>query len=92
MRNSLFQSFFGEASEDELQEMSSDAHTTDLEIRFAFLEDQLDQLSSELALVQRQNARLSEELAQLVAVLTPLLRASSPQAPEALDQAPPPHY
>ena len=92
MRNSLFQSFFGEANEDELQEMSSDAHTTDLEIRFAFLEDQLDQLSSELALVQRQNARLSEELAQLVAVLTPLLRASSPQAPEALDQAPPPHY
>lgn len=64
----------------------------DLEIRLAFLEDQLDQLSTELALVQRQNTRMSEELAQLVTMLAPLLHATSPNAPDALDQAPPPHY
>jgi uncharacterized coiled-coil protein SlyX len=92
MRNSLFQCFFGEADRGELQEMTDDSDGMDLEIRLAFLEDQLDQLSNEMALQQRHNARLSDELNRLMVLVRPILKASSPNAPTELDQSPPPHY
>lgn len=72
--------------------MTHDSDGMDLEIRLAFLEDQLDQLSSELAIQQRQSARLSDEFNHLVALIRPILKAASPNAPAELDQSPPPHY
>jgi uncharacterized coiled-coil protein SlyX len=92
MRNSLIQSFFGEADRGELQEMTDDSDGMNLEIRLAFLEDQLDQLSNEMALQQRHNVRLSDELNRLMVLVRPILKASSPSAPAELDQSPPPHY
>lgn len=72
--------------------MTTTTASTELEIRLAFLEDQLDQLSAELAQQQRHSARLADELILLTRLIKPMIDQSNPNAPTHLDQEPPPHY
>ena len=71
--------------------MSQDSTICDLEIRIAFLEDQIDVLTSEVVSLNRNHDKLKEELRALANLVRPLIEQSS-QLGGVNDSAPPPHY
>ena len=71
--------------------MSQDTTVADLEIRIAFLEDQIDALNREMAILNGDRDRLTEELHALANLVRPLIEQMS-QLAASDDSAPPPHY
>ena len=71
--------------------MSQDTTVADLEIRIAFLEDQIDALNREVVLLNRDRDQLTEELHTLANAVRPLIEHMS-QLGASDDSAPPPHY
>ena len=71
--------------------MSQDSTISDLEIRIAFLEDQIDVLNSEVVSLSRDHDKLKEELRALANLVRPLIEQAS-QLGGVNDLAPPPHY
>lgn len=71
--------------------MSQDLTQSDLEIRIAFLDDQIDALNREVASLNRDRDKLTKEL-QTVAHLIRLLIAQTSSLRGTEDSAPPPHY
>ena len=71
--------------------MSQDSTVSDLEIRIAFLEDQIDALNREVVSLNRDRDKLTEELHVLANLVRPLVKQMS-QLGGADDSAPPPHY
>ncbi|MEC8693925.1 MAG: SlyX family protein [Pseudomonadota bacterium] len=71
--------------------MSQDTTVADLEIRIAFLEDQIDALNREMALLNGDRDQLTEELHALANLVRPLIEQMS-QLAASDDSAPPPHY
>lgn len=71
--------------------MSQDTTVADLEIRIAFLEDQIDALNREMVLLNRDRDQLTEELHALANLVRPLIEQMS-QLGASDDLAPPPHY
>ena len=71
--------------------MSQDTTVADLEIRIAFLEDQIDALNREMALLNRDRDQLTEELHALANLVRPLIEQMS-RLGASDDSAPPPHY
>jgi len=71
--------------------MSKDSTLSDLEIRIAFLEDQIDAVNREVVSLNRDRDKLTEELQALASLIRPLIaQMSSLGASD--DSAPPPHY
>jgi uncharacterized coiled-coil protein SlyX len=71
--------------------MSKDSTLSDLQIRIAFLEDQIDLLNREVVSLNRDNDKLTKELETLVHLVRPLIvQMSSLGGTD--DSAPPPHY
>ena len=71
--------------------MGQDSTVSDLEIRIAFLEDQIDALNREVVSLNRNRDKLTEELHVLANLVRPLVKQMS-QLGGADDSAPPPHY
>ena len=71
--------------------MSQDTTVADLEIRIAFLEDQIDALNREMVLLIGDRDQLTEELHALANLVRPLIEQMS-QLGASDDSAPPPHY
>ncbi|MEK9670516.1 MAG: SlyX family protein [Gammaproteobacteria bacterium] len=71
--------------------MGQDSTVSDLEIRIAFLEDQIDALNREVVSLNRDRDKLTEELHVLANLVRPLVKQMS-QLGGADDSAPPPHY
>ena len=71
--------------------MSQDSTISDLEIRIAFLEDQIDVLNSEVVSLNRDHDNLREELRALANLVRPLIEQES-QLGGVNDSEPPPHY
>lgn len=71
--------------------MDQNSQTQDVEIRIAFLEDQIDQLSDQVHRLQKDQGKLTAELQGLVQLVKPLLSHLS-SIGDAEDTAPPPHY
>jgi uncharacterized coiled-coil protein SlyX len=71
--------------------MGQDSTVSDLEIRIAFLEDQIDALNREVVSLNRDCDKLTEELHALANLVRPLIKQMS-QLGAADDSAPPPHY
>ena len=71
--------------------MSQDTTVADLEIRIAFLEDQIDALNREMVLLNGDRDQLTEELHALANLVRPLIEQMS-QLGASDDSAPPPHY
>ena len=71
--------------------MGQDSTVSDLEIRIAFLEDQIDALNREVVSLNRDRDKLTEELQVLANLVRPLVKQMS-QLGGADDSAPPPHY
>ena len=71
--------------------MSQDTTVADLEIRIAFLEDQIDALNREMVLLNGDCDQLTEELHALANLVRPLIEQMS-QLGASDDSAPPPHY
>ncbi|MAW56495.1 MAG: SlyX family protein [Litorivicinaceae bacterium] len=71
--------------------MSQDSTISDLEIRIAFLEDQIDVLNSEVVSLNRDHDKLREELRALANLVKPLIEQAS-QLGGVNDSSPPPHY
>ena len=71
--------------------MSHDTTVADLEIRIAFLEDQIDALNSEMVLLNRDRDQLTRELHALANLVKPLIKQIS-RFGASDDSAPPPHY
>ena len=71
--------------------MEQDSTVSDLEIRIAFLEDQIDALNREVITLNRDRDKLTEELHVLANLVRPLVKQMS-QLGGADDSAPPPHY
>jgi SlyX protein len=71
--------------------MSQDSTVSDLEMRIAFLEDQIDALNREVVSLNRDRDKLTEELHALATLVRPLIEQMS-QLGGADDAAPPPHY
>ena len=71
--------------------MSQDTTVADLEIRIAFLEDQIDALNTEVMLLNRDRDQLTDELHALANLVRPLIEQIS-QLGASDDSAPPPHY
>ena len=70
--------------------MSQDSTVSDLEIRIAFLEDQIDALNREVVSLNRDRDKLTEELHALANLVRPLIEHMSQLGSD--DSAPPPHY
>ena len=70
--------------------MSQDTTVADLEIRIAFLEDQIDALNREMVLLNRDRDQLTEELHALANLVRPLIQQISQLG--ASDDSAPPHY
>ena len=71
--------------------MIQDSTISDLEIRIAFLEDQIDALNREVVLLNHDRDQLTEELHALANLVRPLIEQMS-QLGASDDSAPPPHY
>jgi uncharacterized coiled-coil protein SlyX len=71
--------------------MGQDSTVSDLEIRIAFLEDQIDALNREVIRLNRDRDKLTEELHALANLVRPLIEQTS-QLGGADDSVPPPHY
>jgi len=71
--------------------MSQDSTLSDLEIRIAFLEDQIDALNGEIVSLNRDREQLTRELQALVNLVKPLMEQMS-QLGGSDDSTPPPHY
>jgi uncharacterized coiled-coil protein SlyX len=71
--------------------MSKDSTLSDLEIRLAFLEDQIDALNREVVSLNRDRDRLTGELQALADLIRPLIAQISSFG-DANDSTPPPHY
>ncbi len=71
--------------------MSQDSTVSDLEIRIAFLEDQIDALNREVVSLNRDRDKLTEELHALANLVRPLIEHMS-QLGGSDDSSPPPHY
>ena len=71
--------------------MSQDSTVSDLEIRIAFLEDQIDALNREVVSLNRDRDKLTEELHALANLVRPLIKQMS-ELGGSDDSAPPPHY
>jgi uncharacterized coiled-coil protein SlyX len=71
--------------------MSQDSTVSDLEIRIAFLEDQIDALNREVVSLNRDRDKLTEELHALANLVSPLIEQMS-QLGGSDDSSPPPHY
>jgi uncharacterized coiled-coil protein SlyX len=71
--------------------MSQDSTVSDLEIRIAFLEDQIDALNREVVSLNRDRDNLTEELHALANLVRPLIEQMS-QLGGSDDSSPPPHY
>lgn len=71
--------------------MTQDLNITDIETRFAFLEDQLDALSNEALRLSKQNDILRKEMHALANLVKPMMMQIS-QIGTTEDQGPPPHY
>ena len=71
--------------------MSKHSTLPDLEIRIAFLEDQIDALNREVVSLNRDRDKLAEELQALAHLIRPLIAQMS-SLEGADDSAPPPHY
>jgi uncharacterized coiled-coil protein SlyX len=71
--------------------MGQDSTVSDLEIRIAFLEDQIDALNREVVSLNRDRDKLTEELHVLANLVRPLVKQMS-QLGGADESAPPPHY
>ena len=71
--------------------MTQDLNITDIETRFAFLEDQLDALNSEALRLAKQNDTLQKEMHALANLVKPMMMQIS-QIGTVQDQDPPPHY
>ena len=71
--------------------MSKDSTLSDLEIRIAFLEDQIDTLNREVVSLNRDRNKLTEELQALAHLMRPLIIQISSLG-SADDSTPPPHY
>jgi uncharacterized coiled-coil protein SlyX len=71
--------------------MGQDSTVSDLEIRIAFLEDQIDALNREVVSLNRDRDKLSEELHALANLVRPLIKQMS-ELGGSDDSAPPPHY
>ncbi|HAB68404.1 MAG TPA: hypothetical protein DCY28_07035 [Gammaproteobacteria bacterium] len=71
--------------------MSKDSTLSDLEIRIAFLEDQIDALNREVVSLNRDRDKLTEELQALAHLIRPLIAQMSSLGGTD-DSAPPPHY
>lgn len=71
--------------------MSKDSTLSDLEIRIAFLEDQIDALNREVVSLNRDRDKLTEELQALAHLIRPLIAQTSSLGGTD-DSAPPPHY
>ena len=69
--------------------MSQDTTVADLEIRIAFLEDQIDALNREMVLLNRDRDQLTRELHALANLVRPLIEQMSQLG--ASDDSPP-HY
>ena len=70
--------------------MSQDTTVADLEIRIAFLEDQIDALNREMVLFNRDRDQLTGELHALANLVRPLIEQISQLG--ASDDSAPPHY
>ena len=70
--------------------MSQDTTVADLEIRIAFLEDQIDALNREMVLLNRDRDQLTGELHALANLVRPLIEQMSQLG--ASDDSAPPHY
>jgi uncharacterized coiled-coil protein SlyX len=71
--------------------MSQDSTVSDLEIRIAFLEDQIDALNREVVSLNRDRDNLTEELHALANLVRPLIEQMS-QLGGSDDSSTPPHY
>tara|TARA_B100000900_G_scaffold318505_1_gene277608 strand:- start:1376 stop:1591 length:216 start_codon:yes stop_codon:yes gene_type:complete len=71
--------------------MNQDSTLSDLEIRIAFLEDQIDTLNHEIVSLNRDREKLMKELQALANLVRPLIHQLS-QLDVVDDSAPPPHY
>jgi uncharacterized coiled-coil protein SlyX len=71
--------------------MSQDSTVSDLEIRIAFLEDQIDALNRQAVSLNRDRDKLTEELHALANLVRPLIEQMS-QLGGSDDSSPPPHY
>ena len=71
--------------------MNQDSTLSDLEIRIAFLEDQIDTLNHEIVSLNRDREKLMKELQALANLVRPLVDQIS-QLDFIDDGAPPPHY
>lgn len=71
--------------------MSQDSTVSELEIRIAFLEDQIDALNREVVSLNRDREKLTDELHALANLVRPLIEHMS-QLGGSDDSAPPPHY
>ena len=71
--------------------MGQDSTVSDLEIRIAFLEDQIDALNREVVTLNRDCDKLTEKVHALANLVRPLIKQMS-QLGAADDSAPPPHY
>ena len=71
--------------------MGQDSTVSDLEIRIAFLEDQIDALNREVISLNRDRDKLTEELLALANLVRPLIEQMSQLGGED-DSVPPPHY
>ena len=71
--------------------MSQDSTVSDLEIRIAFLEDQIDALNREVVSLNRDRDKFTEELHALANLVRPLIEQMS-QLGGSDDSSPPPHY
>jgi uncharacterized coiled-coil protein SlyX len=71
--------------------MGQDSTVSDLEIRIAFLEDQIDALNQEVISLNRDRDKLTEELHALGNLVRPLIEQMSQLGGED-DSVPPPHY
>ena len=70
--------------------MSQDSTVSDLEIRIAFLEDQIDALNREIVSLNHDRDKLTEELHALANLVRPLIKQMSQL--DGSDDPSPPHY